>query len=275
MFKLVQKTTTGQCDAMRCKGTPEQECEVDGRIVNLCTKHAAELQEKPEQPKQDITLPTGSLENILVQNLAVKSGAIESREKQAIQIHEIALAIPVKDVSTRDKADELLSMVHQEEKALKAEVAAMYKPIKDAATATKKRLDSWFGPTLQFYAEAKTTLKEKIGDFIRLEKAKEDVALATGDHETAALCATEASENVRLKREYEYVIENDGINLPIQFLTPNEDRNLEIVQLLPRELLIPNYDLISALVKEHGTLLEIPDVRVIMIEKVQMKGKRS
>lgn len=275
MFKLVQKTTSGQCDAMRCKGTPEHECEVDGRTVNLCSKHAAELQEKPEQPKQDIILPTGSLENILVQNLAVKSGAIESREKQAIQIHEIALAIPVKDVSTRDKADELLSMVHQEEKALKAEVAAMYKPIKNAAKATKDRLDSWFGPTLQFYAEAKTVLKEKIGDFIRLEKAKEDVALATGDHETAAKCVTDASENVRLKRSYEYAILNEGVNLPLEFLVPNYDHNLEIVKLLPRELLIPNYDLISALVKEHGKLLEVPDIQIILKEEVQMKGKRS
>lgn len=288
LFKIVQKHVSGQCDAMRCKdGAVDVDEYVDGTPVNLCTLHSQDLKRykhsisqiseptQIEKPCETNIVPEGSLENILVSNLAVKTGAIESREETARQIHEVALAIRVQNIDTRDKADQLLSLIHEEDKALKNEVAAMYKPVKDAAKATKARLDSWFGPTLEFYAQAKEALKEKLGDFIRLEKAKEDVALATGDHDTAAKCVTDASENVRLKRTYEYSIINDGKNLPLDFLVPDNTKNAEIVSLLPRELLIPNHVLISALVKEHGTLLEIPDVQIIMQEEVQMKGKRK
>jgi len=283
LFKLVQKSTPGQCDAMRCKEESIGETDyIDGRKAQLCELHMRDLQRYAgsTEPVESATLtttvvPTDSLENILVSNLAVKSGAVESREETAKEIHGIALAIKVINIDSRDKADQLLSLVHEEEKKLKAEVNAMYKPIKDAAKATKNRLDSWFGPTLDFYTEAKSALKEKLGSFLRAEKAKEDVALATGDHEAAALCATEASENVRLKRSYNYAILNDGKNLPLELLAPDDTKNAEIVKLLPREMLIPNYDLISALVKEHGDMLDIPDVRIILVEDIQMKGKRK
>lgn len=285
LFKVAQKRTEGKCNAMRCtEEITVTGCEyINGDGVDLCQKHYQDLERykaanpKPDQPSQpaEIVQEGDSLESILISNLAVKSGAVESREENAKDMHEIALAIKIGDITTRDKADLLLSLVHEEEKALKSEVAAMYKPVKDAAKATKMRLDSWFGPTLAFYTEAKAALKEKIGNFIRHEKAKEDVALSAGDHDAAAKCATEASKNVRLKRTYGYRIQNEGKNLPNEFLIPDIAQSDAIVKLLPRKLLVPNYDLLDKIVKEHGNQLEIPDVKITLQEDVQMKGKRS
>jgi hypothetical protein len=257
----------------------------DGSEVLLCQRHVKELEKyytknpPTEQSENTDLVPTlpddGSLENILVNNLHVQSGAIQAREETAHQVYDVALEMLVTNIESRDRADELLGLVHQEEKAIKKERDAMYAPVKDAAKATRERLDSWFGPTLEFYAEAKSALQDKIGTFIRAEKAKEDVALATGDHETAAQCATEASENISLKRTYNYHIP-DFNAVPLELMIPNPSRNDEIVKLLPREMLIPNYDLIRAAVTEHGDQLEIPGVKIILDETVQMrKGRKA
>lgn len=220
-------------------------------------------------------IPPRTLESILTDNLAVRSGAIESRQETAEKINSIAVAIQISDRETRDKADQLVALVHQEEKAIKAEIAAMYKPVKDAAKATKDRLDSWFGATLDFYSEAKVILKEKLGAFLKEETERETKALEEGNHEMAAECVTDASENVRYKSTFEYAIQNEGINLPAQFLVPDETQNDDIVKLLPRSMCRPNYDLISAIVKEHGNRVTIPDVLVIEQKEAQMKGVRT
>lgn len=317
LFRIPDKRTEGQCNAMRCTKTegltsgwkhPE---EIDP--VTLCERHANELKayiaatqdndnvqmnvggeqintnistEKPTDVtretikkrdadrEQNLSQPH-SLENILTKNLAIESGAIESRQETAEKINSIAVAIKVVDKDTRDKADQLAALVHAEEKAIKAEINAMYRPVKDAAKATKERLDSWFGPTLNFYSEAKVILKEKLSTFLNAERERENKALEEGKVEVAKECVTDKSENVRTTVKREYAIKNNGINLPTQFLVPDETKNDDIVKLLPRELLRPNYDLINTVVQEHGKRVNIPDVEVIEYEDVQMKGVRT
>lgn len=298
LFRITQKRTEGKCDAMRCSSTEITEGHEHPMVsypVNLCERHVKELEEYnfknkngeskdnfkykmgESEPKQ-LSLPLNetddSLENILVSNLAIQNDVVESREENAKIMHGIVMEIEVVDKKTRDQVDELASIIHKEEKELKKEIDAMYKPVKDAATNTRNKLKSWFGPTLEFYDEAKAICKEKLGDFMRLEKAKADVALAEGEHEKAAEYLTEPTENVSVIRKHDYAIQNDGINLPLEFLVPDEAKNDEIVKLLPRELLRPNYEYINKLVQEHGNLLEIPDVMVIMQEDVRMRGKR-
>lgn len=306
LFKITQKRTEGKCDAMRCPSpeiTPGHKHPMVEYPVNLCERHVRELEEynfkhrnDPSQTQtktqtEDTQLSLdyekesdntsivktkhiGQLENILVANLAVQSGAVESREENAKILHSIAMEIKINDEESKQQVDQLLSIIHEDEKKLKKEIDAMYKPVKDAATNTRNTLKSWFGTTLEFYEESKIILKEKLGDFIRLEKAKADVLLAQGEHEKAKECLTEPTENVSVVRKYTYAIQNEGKNLPIELLVPDEAQNDEITKLLPRNLLRPNYDLINALVQEHGKLIEIPDVMVILEEDIRMKGKR-
>ena len=311
LINIPAKRTKGQCNAMRCTQTEGLTSgwhhPLEDDPITLCERHANELkayiastkenevvelgdsldnaQTTVQEQPQDVTRETilardkkreeNSLENVLLKNLAVRSGAIESRQETAEKINSIAVAIQINDRETRDKADQLVALVHQEEKAIKAEIAAMYKPVKDAAKATKDRLDSWFGATLDFYSEAKVILKEKLGVFLKEETERETKALAEGNHEAAAECVTDASKNVRYKSTFEYAIQNEGINLPAQFLVPDETKNDDIVKLLPRQLLRPNYELISAIVKEHGNRVTIPDVLVIEQKEAQMKGIRT
>lgn len=303
LFKITQKRTEGQCDAMRCSSqeiTQGHKHPVAEYPVNLCERHVRELKEYNFKHKNDPpqtqteasqlslnyekesdntsiikTKHSDHLENILVSNLAVQSGAIKSREENARTLHSIAMEIKISDEASKQQVDQLLSIIHEDEKKLKKEIDAMYKPVKDAATNTRNKLKSWFGTTLEFYEESKAVLKEKLGDFIRLEKAKADVLLSQGEHEKAKECLTEPTENISVIRKYTYAIQNEGKNLPIELLVPDEAQNDEIVKLLPRDKLRPNYDLINSLVQEHGKLIEIPDVMIILEEDIRMKGKRS
>lgn len=283
LFKITQKTTEGQCHAFRCKEESTKEgIYTDGSMVELCERHDRELlrykaaNPATQTPGAEVVPATGddSLANVLVKNLAIETGAIQSREETAKLVHGHAVNMLVTSVDSRDKADKLLKIVHEEEKALKAEVAKMYKPIKDAAKSTRTQLNDWFGPALEFYAEAKADLKEKIGTFIRAERAKEDAALAVGDHEAAAQCATEASENVSVKKSYQYSVKDFGA-VPLELMVPSPYRYEEIVKLLPREMLVPNYDQIKQLVDEHGMQIEIPGVEITPEEKINMKAGRS
>jgi hypothetical protein len=285
LFKIAQKKTEGQCHAMRCQEPPtEQAMYIDGAEVELCERHAKDLAKyKAANPPTDLQTrttpaplaPVGdSLANVLVNNLAIETGAIQSREETAKTLNDHAANMLVTSADTRDKADKLLKIIHEEEKALKKEVDRMYKPIKDAAKSTRTQLNEWFGPALEFYAEAKADLKEKLGTFIREQKAKEDALLASGDHEAAAQCVTEASEHVSVKRTYQYSVKDFGA-VPLELMVPSPYKTEEIVKLLPLDMLVPNYDLIKQLVDKHGKQLEIPGVKITLEEKINMKSGSS
>lgn len=99
--------------------------------------------------------------------------------------------------------------------------------------------------------------------------------MITDDHKAAQKRVVDTSENIHLKVKHDFAIQNEGVNLPLEFLDPIKTKNDAIVKMLARNLLWPKYDLISAFVKEHGDLIEIPDVIVIRNEDVQMKGGRK
>jgi hypothetical protein len=255
LFKIAQKKTEGQCHAMRCQEPPtEQAMYIDGAEVELCERHAKDLAKyKAANPPTDLQTgttpaplaPVGdSLANVLVNNLAIETGAIQSREETAKLVHGHAVNMLVTSVDSRDKADALLKIVHEEEKALKKEVDRMYKPIKDAAKSTRTQLNEWFGPA------------------------------AVGDHEAAAQCATDASANVNVKNTYQYSVKDFGA-VPLEFMIPSPWKTEEIVKLLPLDMLVPNFELIKTLVDKHGLQLEIPGVKITLEEKINMKGGRS
>lgn len=239
---------------------------VDGTKVFLCEKHGNMLLDWYKENPGELVATKPTENTSLVPNRPTDT--IKTHLEQAKELLEISNNFHITDQESYSAADEVLAIVHQGEKDLKAEKEKAKKPLRE----TGKVIDSWFKEPLDLYKEAKQWLKDRMSGFLSAQKSRQEVALMTGDHETAQQYVTDPSDHTRLAVKFDYAIENDGANLPLEFWVPDETKNDEIVKLLPRNLLRPNYDLISAIVKEHGEILEIPDVIVIRSEELVMKG---
>jgi hypothetical protein len=301
LFNIVQKSKEGQCDAMRCSATENltyiEGGMVFGRPVMLCEKHLEQfgkwMGEHPTDPiayigdekvainpdaPQQIDLPLATVEikpsdgvSTSSLGMALRDLPIDVHTEQSALVRQVAEELEITDQTTLNEANELIAIVHSQEKEFKAGVDAVKKPINQL----KKYVQDRTKQLAEDYATAKKTLNSKISTYLRDEKARQNAAQEAGNHEAVQQHAVETPSNVCTVTKREYSIKNDGANLPIDFLVPDETKIEAIVRLLPREYLRPNYDLIESLVKQHGRDIEIPDVEVIEYEETRMKPIRE
>ena len=191
--------------------------------------------------------------------------------EQAKIAKQAAEDLEIVDKESLEFANDLVASVHKEEKLFKLGVDAVKKPL----NALKKYIREQIKQPEMDYTEAKRLVNSKISIFLREAKQAAQQAMSAGKHEEAQKHDIETPSNVCMRTKREYTIKNDGKNLPVEFLLPDETKAEGIVRIIPREFCRPNYDLINELVQKHGKTIEIPDVEVIEYEEAQMKPGRQ
>lgn len=280
LFNLVQKPTAGQCDARRC-------LETDGLIpgfnhpqyeATLCPRHAKEFDRwAAKQPAEAAPAYASGLDPneaptaLTISNPAPVLARMAPLAEQAQESLAIAEQLDISDNDSYALADQLVAQIFEDTKRLKKDKETAKKPLRDVG----KIIDEWFAAPLGLYTRALDLLKGRMGAYQTACAQAKTAAVEAEDHDAIVEAMVEPAANTRVKVRYEYAVKNNGAALPLDLLAPDETRMDEIVKLLPRELLRPNYELIRQLVDEYGDQLDLPDIEIIPVSEVQMKGGRK
>lgn len=296
LFSLVKNPSVDCCNAMRCR-VKEPLSQVDSVLWNgpnqeiwLCDQHLEEYRKHlsrtveffvDENTTENVTEATQlPMEYVKTDSVQVSNSSIDRafqdlpitvHTEQAQVAKQAAEDLEIVDKESLEFANDLVASVHKEEKLFKEGVSAVKKPL----NALKKYIQEQIKQPETHYAEAKKLVNSKISMFLREAQQAAQQAMNEGKHEEVQKLDIETPSNVCMRTKREYTIKNDGKNLPVEFLLPDETKAEGIVRIIPREFCRPNYDLINELVQRHGKTIEIPDIEVIEYEEAQMKPGRK
>jgi hypothetical protein len=299
LFSLVKNPSVDCCNAMRCQTKEPLSSVTDiwnysNQEIWLCDRHLKEYQKHlPHTVKQtnpigynsetcevvkstQLAMDYAKADLVQVSNSSIDRAfqdlPITVHTEQAKVAKQAATDLEIINQESLEFANDLVASVHKEEKLFKAGVDAVKKPL----NALKKYIQEQIKQPETDYKEAKKLVNSKISVFMREAQQVAQQAMNEGKHEEVQTLDIETPSNVCMRTKREYAIKNDGKNLPVEFLLPDETKAEGIVRIIPRELCRPNYDLINDLVQKHGKTIEIPDVEVIEYEEAQMKpGRRE
>lgn len=249
-MKLVKSPQDGVCEAQRCKATEGLAIvEIDDRNAQLCPRHAERAGE--------VQAPAPAAPRHVPEHIRTK---VQQDREYLERVKAACERLDLSNPQHYELAESTLKFVKGKLKDVEAERTAITKPINDSV----KRINDLFRPVKTFCQSFERELKNKISDHLKAAEAQQDQALMAG--------ATD--DDIVSTAHGELLPETgEGVSATTVFRWRVKDETA-----IPRDLMRPNDELISALVKQRkeqalpGKEKEIPGIEVYTDKQLRVRS---